>query len=252
MKKKEIPVLMYHQFRLKKDKNTKVKTFVTKKQFELHLLILKFLGYETITFRDLEKIKLENRFKKKYIILTVDDGYQNNYEIMFPLLKKYNMKAVIYLVSDEKYNKWDVEKYGDKKLYLMKEEEIKEMIQSGLIEFGGHTLSHCDFNIVSDIQAEEEIRENKKKLEKKYGIKLISFAYPYGHLNEKVKEIVKNSGYKFAVSTDTGTGYISDDKFEIRRSGIDKTSIFNFLRKISFTYSIYKAKKWEKRYHKNK
>ena len=44
MKKKEIPVLMYHQFRLKKDKNTKVKTFVTKKQFELHLLILKFLG----------------------------------------------------------------------------------------------------------------------------------------------------------------------------------------------------------------
>lgn len=247
MIKKEIPVLMYHQFLKHKDINTKIKTFVTVEQFETQLKILKFLGYETITFKELERIGLENRFQKKYIILTVDDGYKNNYDIMFPLLKKYNMKAVIFLVSDEKYNRWDVEKFGEKKLELMSSKEINEMISSGLIEFGGHTLTHCDFHNIGIMEAKKEIVENKKKLEEKYGIVLTTFAYPYGHLTEEIKKIVKEAGYTYAVSTDTGSGNIEDDKYEIRRSGIDKTSYFDFLRKISFAYSIYKGKKWLKK-----
>lgn len=245
MSKREIPVLMYHQFLDEKKENTKIETFVTAKQFEKQLQVLKFLGYETITFKDLEKIGLENRFKKKYIIITVDDGYKNNYDIMFPILKKYNMKAVIFLVSDLDYNKWDVEKYGEDKLLLMSENEIKEMIKSELIEFGGHTSTHCDFHKVDRKIAEEEIYKNKKKLEEKYNITLTTFAYPYGHLNEQVKNIVKKAGYNFAVSTDTGTGFIPDDLFEIRRTGIDKTSWFDFIRKVSFKYSIYKGNKWK-------
>ncbi|MBR8749296.1 hypothetical protein IX317_000961 [Fusobacterium sp. DD29] len=247
MRKKEIPVLMYHQFKDKKDDTVKIKSFVTAKEFERQLKILKFLGYETITFRDLEKIGLENRDRRKYIILTVDDGYKDNYEIMFPLLKKYNMKAVIFLVSDLKYNKWDVEKYGEEKLHLMDENEVREMISSGLIEFGGHTCNHCDFFDVGIEEAKKEIFDNKTALENKYNIKLTTFAYPYGHLNEDVKSLVKEAGYKFAVSTNTGSGNIDDDRYEIRRSGIDRTSLFDFLRKISYRYSIYKGQKWLKK-----
>lgn len=243
---REIPILMYHQF-VKEKKDTKIETYVTAKQFEQHLKILKFLGYETITFRDLNKIGLENRFDKKYIIITVDDGYKNNYEIMFSLLKKYNMKAVIYLVSDLKYNKWDVDKYGEEKLELMNDYEIKEMINSGLIEFGGHTMHHVSFYETNLLEAEKEIQMNKEKLEKKYNIKLTSFAYPYGHITEESKRIVKECGYSFAVSTDTGIGIIENDLYDIRRTAIDKTSILNFLRKISPKYSIYKGKKWEKK-----
>ena len=249
MKKKlkgEIPILMYHQF-IKKNKKTKIRTFVTEKQFELHLKILKILGYETITFEELLKIGLENRLSKKYIILTVDDGYKNNYEIMFPLLKKYNMKAVIYLVSELKYNAWDVEEFEEEKLYLLNENEIKEMKNSRLIEFGGHTLTHPNLQELNHEEIEMEIVENKKNLEEKYGINLISFAYPYGKLTEEVKEIVKNNGYKFAVSTSTGSGKIEDDLYEIRRTAIDKTSIIDFLRKINRKYSVYKGEKWEKK-----
>ncbi len=208
--------------------------------------ILKFLGYETITFKDLEKIGLEKRFDKKYIIITVDDGYENNYEVLFPILKEFNMKVVIYLVSGMDYNKWDVEKYNVKKLPLLKEKQVIEMIESGLVEFGGHTLSHCDFNDVDLEAARKEIFEDKKITEEKYGIKLTSFAYPYGHLTEAVKKMVKDAGYSFAVSTSTGSGKFEDDLFEIRRAAIDKTSILSFLKKISFRYSIYKARKQKK------
>ncbi len=248
MRNKEIPVLMYHQF-LKNGEsgNNRIKTYVNQKKFKLHLRILKFLGYESITFKDLERIGLENRFNKKYIIITVDDGYENNYDVMFPILKIFNMKVVIFLVSNEEYNKWDVKSCGVKKLSLLKKEQIEEMIESGLVEFGGHTLSHCDFHKVNLDIAEKEIFEDKKLTEEKYGITLTSFAYPYGHLSEEVKLLVKKAGYKFAVSTDTGTGKFEDDLFEIRRAAIDKTSILSFLKRISFKYSIYKAKKSKSR-----
>lgn len=242
MKNKEIPVLMYHKFG-----KTKIDdSYTTVKEFKTHLRILKFLGYETITFSDLKKIKLENRFKKKYIILTCDDGYKNNYEIIFPILKEFNTKVVIYLVSNINYNKWDIDLYGSKKLELMNEKEIKEMIKSGLVEFGGHTLNHIDFHKVDIETARKEIFENKIDLEKKYNISLVSFAYPWGHLTKEVKEIVIEAGYDFAVSTDTGTGKITDDLYDIRRTAIDKTSYLNFLRKISFKYSIYKGKKYKR------
>ncbi|MBR8722494.1 Poly-beta-1,6-N-acetyl-D-glucosamine N-deacetylase [Fusobacterium necrophorum subsp. funduliforme] len=246
----EVPILMYHQF--KEDMNhvgNSIATYVTRKQFEWHLRTLKFLGYETITFRDLEKIGLENRFKKRYIILTVDDGYQDNYEILFPLLKKYQMKAVIYLVSDS-YNRWDVEEYGVDKNPMMKEEQVREMIESGLVEFGGHTLHHCDFHVVNEETAKREILENKKELEEKYRISLSSFAYPYGHVTETAKKIVKEAGYRFAVSTSTGTGIITDDLYEMRRTSIDRTSVWRFLKRISGRYSVYKGKKWMRQQQK--
>lgn len=250
--KKEIPILMYHQFVEDTSQvGNRIATYVTAKQFEWHLRILKLLGYETITFEDLEKIGLERRFQKKYIMLTVDDGYRDNYEILFPLLKKYQMKAVIYLVSSD-YNHWDVEDYGVEKNYIMTEEQIREMSESGLVEFGGHTLQHCNLAKASEEVAREEIIENKRKIESIIGKSLISFAYPYGYLNEKAKELVQEAGYHFAVSTATGTGVFEDDLYELRRASIDRTSLLAFLKRISAKYSIYKGKKYLAKQEKNK
>ncbi|MDX8335923.1 polysaccharide deacetylase family protein [Candidatus Cetobacterium colombiensis] len=240
----DIPILMYHQFVENISEGGKIKLFITKKKFQWQLRILKFLGYETITFKDLEKIGLENRNKKKYIILTVDDGYKDNYSILFPLLKKYNMKAVIYLVSGIDYNKWTIESDQEKRFQLLDLKEIKEMQESGLVEFGGHTLTHPSLPTLSDEALYKEIMEDKTILEKKLGENLTSFAYPYGHITPRVKEIVKNAGYKFAVSTDTGTGIIEDDIFDIRRTAIDTGDLINFLKRISPKYLHYKYKKY--------
>lgn len=248
IKKYEIPVLMYHQFVNEKSEGGKIKLFVTKKQFELHLKILKWLNYETITFEDLEKIGLQNRFYKKYIILTVDDGYKDNYTILYPLLKKYNMKAVIFLVSGLDYNRWTVESDNEVRFDLMNDDEVLELQNSGHIEFGGHTLIHVSFFDIDDERAREEIFKDKEITEKRLGKKLRVFAYPYGHRKKETIELVKECGYSFAVSTDTGTGILSKNLFDIRRTAIDKTSLINFLRRISPGYLQYKARKYKDKF----
>lgn len=242
-KKGDIPILMYHQFVKNKSDGGKIKLFVTESTLKLQFFILKLLGYKAITFRELEEIGLENRHKEKYIIITVDDGYRDNYEILFPILKKYNMKAVIFFITGVDYNKWTVEGMGEKRFDLMTHEMIREMDQSGYVEFGGHTLTHPSMPSLSTEELYREVSENKKDLESILGREVITFAYPYGHNSLRVQEIIKKCGYKYGVSTDSGTGIISDNKFDIRRTAIDKTSLFDFLRKISPKYLQYKYKK---------
>jgi peptidoglycan/xylan/chitin deacetylase (PgdA/CDA1 family) len=99
---------------------------------------------------------------------------------------------------------------------------------------------------VSHEEQIKEIKGCKEFLENKYGIRVTSFAYPYGQLNEQVKQVVRDAGYTSAVSTNTGTGVFEDDLFEIRRSGINKDGLINFLVKISKRYTAYKGRQWKK------
>lgn len=249
-KKYEIPVIMYHRVIRDKSEGGVHGIYVTESQFEKHLKYLKQKGFETITFKDLLNNKYKDRFnrEKKQIILTFDDGYTDNYNYAFPLLKKYGFKCVIYLLSHLNYNKWDVEvkENPEHKFDLMDMSMIKEMEEYG-IEFGGHTKTHPKLATLPIEIAQEEILTSKKVLEEKLGHALISFAYPYGNLNKDVKKIVKNSGYNFAVATDSGNISFSEDLFQIRRIGIFSTNnFFTFKRKVSGKYNFIKIKREKK------
>ncbi|WP_321328692.1 polysaccharide deacetylase family protein [uncultured Ilyobacter sp.] len=249
-KKYEMPILMYH--RVIKDESEKGihGTYVTVDQFDEHMNILKDRGYETVVFEDLLKNKFKQRFdkNKKQIMITFDDGYEDNYNYAFPILKKYGFKAVVYLVSHLDYNKWDVENINnpEKKYMLMTTEQLLDMQKNG-IEFGGHTKTHAKLSRIEPEEAREEIFESKESLENILDKKLISFAYPYGDLNDRVKQMAEEAGYKFAVATDSGSVCFSDDLFQIRRIGIFPTiNSLGFKRKIKGNYNFIKIKREQK------
>ena len=253
-RKYEMPVIMYH--RVIKDESEKGVhgTYVTVEQFEEQMRYLKKKGYETVTFKDMLNNGYKNRFDKdkKWIMLTFDDGYKDNYENAFPILKKYDFKGIIYILDGIEYNKWDVDNPGnpEKRFKLMTQDELLEMQKYG-IEFGGHTSSHPRLAELKIDMAEKEISNSKNNIEKTIGKELLSFAYPYGSLNEEVKKIPEETGYKFAVATDSGSIVFSDDLFEIRRIGIFPTNnLFNFKRKVSGKYNFIKVKREEKSYGK--
>lgn len=146
---KGIPIFLYHQVN---DLSS-----VTPELFEEHLKIIKKMGMKTLTISELGNKKNNG----KNILITFDDGYYDNYRIVFPLLKKYNMKATIFLNTlfiDDIYTEEreikiskvanyeavsNYKKTGNgKSLQYMTWLEIKEMKESGLVEFQAHSHKH--------------------------------------------------------------------------------------------------------------
>ncbi|WMC10332.1 polysaccharide deacetylase family protein [Oceanimonas pelagia] len=244
--RREVPIIMYHRF-IKDDSEKGVHgTYLHVNMLEKHFKLLKRLGYETLTFADLADNGLASRLEagKKYIIITVDDGYKDNFDLLFPLLKKYGFKAVIYAVTGESFNRWDVENPDnpEKTVELMTPDQIKEMAASGLVEFGGHTLTHPKLDRLDREQQHAEIAGNKAQLEQLLGHSLHSFAYPYGIHNNDSKQLAKELGYPFAVATNSGPLAMHEDPWQIRRIAIfPRTDAFGLWRKIKGNYVFRKA-----------
>ena len=137
--------------------------------------------------------------------LSFDDGFQDNYQYAFPLLKKYNVKATIYLATQIE---------GIEKLNTA---QIQEMSASGLIEFGAHTQHHVNLLKLSDEEAFAEMQASKKDVEVLVG-KCPSFAYPFGRFNDKHQQMAKKIGFKNAVSTRKKVeAYTETNQFNIPR-----------------------------------
>ena len=239
--RREMPVIMYHLF-IEQDSEKGVHgTWMPITMFEKHLRLMKWLGYETLTFRDLADKGFIHRLQygKKYLMITADDGYQDNLTRMLPLLEKYGYKAVVYVVTGEGYNRWDVEHptNPDTKVSLMSGEQVKALAASGHVEIGGHTLTHPRLSKLTPEQQAHEIQENKRQLEALLGHPLLSFAYPYGDMNESAKEQAIAAGYRFAVATNSGPKAMHQDPFQIRRIAIfPRTDVFGLWRKIRGNY----------------
>ncbi|MFP2769113.1 polysaccharide deacetylase family protein [Oceanisphaera sp. KMM 10153] len=245
--RREVPIIMYHRF-IRSDGEKGVHgTYMHVNMLEKHFKLLKRLGFETLTFADLAEQGMASRLApgKKYIIITVDDGYRDNYELLFPLLKKYGFKAVIYMVTGEQFNRWDVENpdHPEKRVELMSPDQIREMADSGLVEFGGHTLTHPHLNTLDKDSQRHEIAENKAQLEQLLGQKLVSFSYPFGSHNQDSKTLAQQLDYPFAVATDSGPLAMHEDPYQIRRIAIfPRTDVFGLWRKIRGNYVFRKNK----------
>ena len=114
------------------------------------------------------------------VILTFDDGFANNYSEVFPLLKKYNVKASINLIAN---------RISDPKGEYLSEAQIHEMEQSGLVQFQSHTCSHRSLNQLDLEEAAFEIAESKKKLESLVHSPINVFAYPREDFTQEIAEI---------------------------------------------------------------
>ncbi|MGN5161442.1 glycosyltransferase [Aeromonas dhakensis] len=239
--RREMPVIMYHRFIEHESEKGVHGTWMPIAMFEKHLRLLKWLGYETLTFRDLADKGFIHRLQygKRYLMITADDGYQDNLTRMLPLLEKYGYKAVVYIVTGEDHNRWDVEHptHPDKPVSLMNDDEIRTLGASVHIEIGGHTLTHPRLSKLTSEQQLHQIQANKQKLEQLLGHSLLSFAYPYGDLNDGAKAQVSAAGYRYAVATNSGPRAMHQDPLQVRRIAIfPSTDVFGLWRKIRGNY----------------
>ncbi len=136
------------------------------------------------------------------VILSVDDGYHSVYESVYPLLKRYRMTMTLALITSCITE--GEPSYGPSDRFL-NELEVREMMDSCDIEIASHTLTHVRLTQVDDERAWQEIADSKRQLESLFGTEVITFVYPYGYMDGRVRNLVRRAGYKLARKVGPGT-----------------------------------------------
>ncbi|MEI7653283.1 MAG: polysaccharide deacetylase family protein [bacterium] len=204
-----IPIITYHYVEYVKNRldTTRIKLTINPRLFEEQLKSLHDGGVQTYFIKEIPSLlKGDLVLATKSAVLTFDDGYRDFYTDAFPVLKKYQMKGTIFLISS----------FLGRNDFLTLE-QVTEMLDSGLIEVGSHTLHHANLKKANLSYATDEIVQSKANLEKLFGISVESFAYPYGAFDDQAVRLVKEASYSAAVSTVSGVHHTLDDLYTLKR-----------------------------------
>lgn len=206
-----------------------------KEQFEEDLDFLREKGYNSVLVKDLKFYQQGvKNLPENPIILSFDGGYKSFLDIAYPVLEKYNMKAVVSIVgentdffsqslennSDEKYLSW---------------EDVKALAKLDIIEIGNQSYSFYDekkgvnlkYKNFSDYKKFliDDVMKMQEKCSENIYKEPILFTYPYGFYNKESEKILKEVGFDATFTFEEGMNFINKDKeslFELKRFKRDK------------------------------
>lgn len=244
--KNYVPILMYHRIAdIPGDRNA-----LPKEKFAEQLEYLSKHNYHTITPEQLYNHFVNKaKLPKNPVLLTFDDGYQDNYLEALPLLKKYNMTAVVFPIYNwiGKPNKW--ENFGKQETTTMNLAELKSWLNHGL-DIQPHTADHPFLTQCNEEKLNLEIIDTKTKFEKLLDKPMDYLCYPYGFFNQQVINIVKKANYKMAFAIFENVPLWHIDLFALPRIPIPShQKMWKFKLKVSSIHIIFVAmRKWERQF----
>ena len=186
-----VPILLYHA--IEENYPDEISNLaITSALFEDHMQTLLKHGYTTITFQDYIDFKYNDKeLPEKPIIITFDDGYLSNYTKAFPILKKYGMKATIFIVASTVGKMYPEINYSH-----FTWEHARKMRESGLIEIGSHTYYHNDVSQYSPEMAAMDLRLSKYLIDTNLNYNCTLLAFPYGLCTEENQQQALDAGYE--------------------------------------------------------
>lgn len=190
-------------------------------RFESHMRWIRRLGYRPISLDDFLRCQRQRRFPPaKSVVITLDDGYEDNYRNAYPVLRRHDAPATIFLVSKSiaRGNDWDAEGTLAGRP-MMNWEQIEEMSANGIL-FGAHSQTHPKLTDIDPAEATAEITGSRADIEAKLGKPVTAFAYPYGLHDEPVREMAKRAGYAAACTVDPGLNGIATPAWSLSRAEI--------------------------------
>ena len=222
----KILVLNYHQI-----ENNPNPLAVSPANFEAQMKFLVDSGCITITPDELYAgINGEIELPPKPVLITFDDGYIDNYTTAFPILKKYNLRATIFIIPAftgvyPGYMNW---------------EQLKEMEANG-ITIESHTYTHPKLEELPDDEIRSELLNSKALLEENLGHPVEFLAYPTGTYNLHIAGIAQDAGYKGSFTIKYGVVDRGSNAFALERVPIFNTAqntMKNFYERIAWRQSF--------------
>ncbi|MBI5749834.1 MAG: polysaccharide deacetylase family protein, partial [Nitrospinae bacterium] len=223
-------ILVYH--RVADERHESVSASV--KNFSRQISFLnKYFSIITME-RLINSIKNREPLPLNSIVITFDDGYKDVFTNAYPILKKYNIPATVFITTDYIEGS-GVRGQGSRMkmdlplapcplpLIMLSWEDILEMIDNN-ISIGSHSVSHPKLSLIVDDEVEIEVKKSKDIIQRHIKRDITCFSYPYGgrvFFNERIKEMLKRNGYQCACSTIYGINDLNSDLFELKRIPIE-------------------------------
>jgi peptidoglycan/xylan/chitin deacetylase (PgdA/CDA1 family) len=206
-----VPILCYHRFGADRSKMV-----VAPEDFERQLAYLFENGYRVVRMSDVaEFLQGKRALPRRAVVITMDDGYKSVYQHAFPLLKKYRYPATIFVYSDY---------VGAREGLTWK--EMKEMVDSGLVDIQPHSKTHSNLGIPQPDEDEAayaarvaaEVADPLQDINKNLNIPVHTFAYPYGDTNKGVIDRLRQRDYRMAVTVQAGSNAAFAYPYMLQRS----------------------------------
>lgn len=225
-------ILLYHQIGKQLKEETNLDCFCNVVQFEEQMMFLKDSNIELISLRSLVNLMKENEeFEKDYAVLTFDDGCERFQTTALPILQRFNIPATIYPVSGDLGNIASWPKVINPDLRIISEGNLKIIAESG-IDIGGHTVNHIKLEEALLNDANREIINCKKHLEKVINKPLHSFSYPHGSYNDEISQLVMSLGFDCAVTCKSTFIYGNEDIFQLPRKYVTYNETITSFKKL--------------------
>ena len=229
-KSSRVTFLGYHQI-ITRGSPGEMRIMATK--FRSQMQVLKDAEIPVISFSDyMEWRDGTKEIPESCVIITIDDGYDDLVDVALPILREFEYPFTFYLYTN----------FLGGSGRTLNDEEVKELIEEGA-ELGSHSVSH-DFlvrakrkfgneNDYEDWLA-KEIKGSKESLEKRFGVNVSSFAYPYGEYNEGLAKKIADAGYTSAVTVNGAKSGYETPLYELPRYIIHGNNDINWKAGTSF------------------
>lgn len=205
-----VPILMYHYIsNPPSDADIyRLDLTVPPDQFEAQMEWLAVNGFHPIRVMDLQyALKSGVPLPDKPIVLTFDDGYLDNFQYAYPVLKNYRFPATFSVITQFT---------DDNKPGYMNWAQLAEISKAGM-EIASHSQDHADMRLKYGTSLVDEINGSKQTIELRLGVPVRTFTYPSGKYDARTLATVRASGYGSGLTEIAGMRQTSDKMFELRR-----------------------------------
>ncbi|MGH2460605.1 MAG: polysaccharide deacetylase family protein [Chloroflexota bacterium] len=208
-----IPILTYHNL-----DTADSPVSVSPPTFARHLARLRAAGYRVVTLSEaLAGLNPAGSHAPRLAAMTFDDGYAAVHQVALPLLAEQGWQATVFSIADYVggTNRWPSQPPTIAEARLMDWGEIRELSALGW-EVGAHTRSHPDLRALDDGSLAGETLGARAALEDRLGKAVRVFAYPYGAVDRRVRDQVRQ-GFLAACGTELGIADERSDRYQLER-----------------------------------
>jgi peptidoglycan/xylan/chitin deacetylase (PgdA/CDA1 family) len=228
------PILMYHAFGAPGEPPSRY--IIPIHRFARQMAWLHWMGCRVLSLEEyLDDRRAFRLSHARSVIITIDDGYKDNYTLAYPILRRYGFPATIFLTSSQIGATYRIEIESELNgRPMLSWPDVREMMQNG-ITFGAHTRTHPHLTAIPAARAQEEIEGSKRDLEERLGIPIHAFAYPFGRLDAGVQALAERAGFLGSCSTDQGLNTPATTAHRLRRVEVTGTdSLLDFALAVHF------------------